>query len=39
MGADERASISMISICPSTGDVVYDEFDGQSLDSHAFATY
>ena len=39
MGADERVSISMISICPSTGDVVYDEFDGQSLGSHAFATY
>lgn len=39
MGADERVSISMISICPSTGDVVYDEFDGQSLGSHACATY
>lgn len=39
MGADERVSISMISICPSTGDVVYDEFDGQSLGSGACATY
>lgn len=28
MGADERVSISMISICPSTGDVVYDDFEG-----------
>lgn len=31
MGNDERVSISMISICPSTGDVVWDEFDGISL--------
>jgi DNA mismatch repair protein MSH3 len=29
MGVDERVSISMISICPSTGDVVYDEFEGR----------
>lgn len=31
MGADERVSISLISICPSTGDVIYDEFDGPSV--------
>jgi DNA mismatch repair protein MSH3 len=30
MGVDERVSISMISICPSTGDVVYDEFEGRT---------
>lgn len=28
MGIDERVSIAMITICPSTGDVVYDEFEG-----------
>lgn len=31
MGVDERVSISMISICPSTGDIVYDDFDGGFL--------
>ncbi|KAF7968561.1 hypothetical protein HWV62_30097 [Athelia sp. TMB] len=30
MGVDEHVSIAMITICPTTGDVVYDEFD----DSH-----
>jgi DNA mismatch repair protein MSH3 len=29
MGADEKVSISMIAICPSTGDVVWDEFEGK----------
>jgi len=29
MGADERVCIAMVSICPSTGDVVWDEFDGK----------
>ena len=28
MGTDERVSIAMVSIAPSTGDVVWDEFDG-----------
>ena len=28
MGTDERVSIAMISIAPSTGDVVWDEFEG-----------
>ena len=31
MGADERVNIGMIAICPSTGDVVWDEFEGMSL--------
>ena len=31
MGVDERVSISMIAICPSTGDIVYDEFEGRSF--------
>ena len=31
VGVDERVSISMIAICPSTGDVVYDEFEGNGL--------
>ncbi|KAH9890684.1 muts domain V-domain-containing protein [Cubamyces lactineus] len=29
MGTDERVSIAMVSIAPSTGDVVWDEFDGK----------
>lgn len=28
MGTDERVNIAMIAICPSTGDVVWDEFEG-----------
>jgi hypothetical protein len=32
MGVDERVSISMISICPSTGDVVYDDFEGRNFE-------
>lgn len=32
MGVDERVLISMISICPSTGDIVYDEFDGEPFE-------
>lgn len=31
MGADERVSIGMVTICPSTGDVVWDEFEGKFL--------
>jgi hypothetical protein len=31
MGADERISIGMVTICPSTGDVVWDEFEGKFL--------
>lgn len=31
MGADERVNIGMIAICPSTGDVVWDEFEGKYL--------
>ena len=30
MGADEQVLFGMISVTPSTGDIVYDEF----LDSH-----
>jgi hypothetical protein len=28
MGTDERVTIGMVSIAPSTGDLVYDEFLG-----------
>lgn len=31
MGADERVNLGMIVICPSTGDVVWDEFEGEFL--------
>ena len=31
MGHDERVNIGMIVICPSTGDVVWDEFEGRLL--------
>ncbi len=31
MGTDERVSVAMIAICPSTGDVVWDEFEGLSF--------
>ena len=31
MGVDERVNVGMIVICPSTGDVVWDEFEGTSL--------
>ena len=29
MGADERVLIAMVVISPSTGDVVWDEFEGE----------
>lgn len=29
MGPDDRVSIGIITICPSTGDVVWDDFDGK----------
>lgn len=29
MGADERVCVSMITISPSTGDVVWDQFEGR----------
>ncbi|KAH9063827.1 DNA mismatch repair protein MSH3 [Lactarius deliciosus] len=31
MGADERVNVGMIVICPSTGDVVWDEFEGKMV--------
>ncbi|CCM03684.1 uncharacterized protein FIBRA_05828 [Fibroporia radiculosa] len=31
MGADERVQIGMIVICPSTGDVVWDEFEDNHM--------
>jgi DNA mismatch repair protein MSH3 len=31
MGVDDRVSISMIAICPSTGDIVWDEFEGREV--------
>lgn len=38
MGADERVNIGMIAICPSTGDVVWDEFEGELLFGHLFSS-
>lgn len=29
MGSDERVTIGLVSITPSTGDLVYDEFVGK----------
>ena len=29
LGTDERVLVSMISICASTGDVMWDQFEGQ----------
>lgn len=34
MGADEKVTVGMIVVCPSTGDVTWDEFEGKS--SHLF---
>lgn len=31
MGVDERVQFAVVTITPSTGDVVWDEFDGNSL--------
>ncbi|KAH9180266.1 DNA mismatch repair protein MSH3 [Lactarius sanguifluus] len=31
MGADERVNVGMIVICPSTGDVIWDEFEGKMV--------
>jgi len=31
MGVDEKVSLGMIVICPSTGDVVWDDFVGQPI--------
>ena len=28
MGADERVRIGMVSVIPSTGDVIWDDFEG-----------
>lgn len=36
MGADERVNIGMITICPSTGDVIWDEFEGKFLSGTHF---
>jgi DNA mismatch repair protein MSH3 len=36
MGADERVIIGMIVICPSTGDVIWDEFEGRLLIDYFF---
>ncbi len=35
MGADERVSVGMIVISPSTGDVVWDEFEGMAITAYA----
>ena len=29
LGIDEKVKVSLISICASTGDVVWDQFDGK----------
>lgn len=29
MGTDERVTIGLVSLIPSTGDLVYDEFQGE----------
>ncbi len=34
MGADERVKVGIIVICPSTGDVVWDEFEGMLSSEH-----
>jgi DNA mismatch repair protein MSH3 len=34
MGADERVNVGMIAICPSTGDVIWDEFEGKCFIGH-----
>ncbi|KAI0059076.1 DNA mismatch repair protein MSH3 [Artomyces pyxidatus] len=31
LGMDEKVNVGMIVICPSTGDVVWDEFDGMTF--------
>ena len=31
MGTDERVNVAMVAISPSTGDVVWDEFEGKLL--------
>jgi DNA mismatch repair protein MSH3 len=38
MGADERVNIGMIAICPSTGDVIWDEFEGKCFFGHSSGT-
>jgi hypothetical protein len=31
MGADEKVCIAMIAICPSSGDIVWDHFEGEAV--------
>lgn len=31
MGVDERVSVAMVVITPSTGDVMWDEFEGKQV--------
>ena len=38
MGADEKVAISMIAVCLSTGDVIWDQFDGAFSHSKSFAS-
>ena len=33
MAADDRVRIGLVSVIPGTGDVVWDEFDGQLIGS------
>jgi DNA mismatch repair protein MSH3 len=36
MGADERVKVGFIAVTPSTGDVVWDEFDGTTCSQRCF---
>jgi hypothetical protein len=39
MGVDEKVCVAMIAICPSSGDIVWDQFDGKVIDtSPSFST-
>ena len=39
MGTDERVNFAMIAISPSTGDVVWDEFEGNGPLSFYVVTF
>jgi DNA mismatch repair protein MSH3 len=36
IGVDERVAVSMIVVSPSTGDVIWDEFNGRSFIAFTF---
>ena len=39
MGVDERVSISLVAVTPSTGDVVWDEFEDGFMRSELEVCY